>query len=592
MDKQLFFKYENKFFIVLAVFTSALFIGAVCFDIDIPYFNIILCGVFWMCVAFFFAKIDLPFRQKIFTFVIPFFVGIAAWYLLSYKSYYDGASRQYLTSARIYYKITKSVIESDISDQSKFDILEIIKSGSYKEHLILKKNDKILIEKPFAQNASEGYIVESYEDYDKNFNRIFYGNDEYQFIYEFANKPTFFSGIFKAVTMSAFDKNSDSNFITWKNYNRSYNFALFFVVFVCATYLYFLKENTNKVLELKKDELANSNKMLNLRNTELNNQKIKLELTNHKLNDTLNDLKIFRLTYEQIQNDFKRQGISSKNFLQPMLSTWEQRQTAAAKLARHDAINEIIALKTNFDELNKDNNLAVTNFSDYRKYVQAYKNLLQSLEPENFDLIKCTHDFLIMPWIGSIKKSLSGFDTVLDISITVESVSTVIESITSPNAIPKMYLEGKAPADFYLKVSKDIDTSAKCKVIKSKLDSIIFNIISNSAQAIQRLAMKDDDFEGNIFMNVFETEKDLKQSLCIEIKDNGGGFSEDKVNKVYREPVKSSKGDRYGEATAYIGWFIKNMEATIEPENYVTDDGKSGAITRIYIHYLTSEEVN
>ena len=70
------------------------------------------------------------------------------------------------------------------------------------------------------------------------------------------------------------------------------------------------------------------------------------------------------------------------------------------------------------------------------------------------------------------------------------------------------------------------------------------------------------------------------------MKDNGGGFPEDIINDVYRKPVRTTKDNRdHGEATVYIGFFVKLMNGFIEAENFKIKEGELGAITRIYLPY-------
>ena len=79
-------------------------------------------------------------------------------------------------------------------------------------------------------------------------------------------------------------------------------------------------------------------------------------------------------------------------------------------------------------------------------------------------------------------------------------------------------------------------------------------------------------------------KKDGKDVLYIDYRDNAMGFPDELLPKIYRSPVSSAKGgDRKGEGTMYISFFVENMNGSIEAENQIDENGRKYAVTKIYI---------
>ena len=214
------------------------------------------------------------------------------------------------------------------------------------------------------------------------------------------------------------------------------------------------------------------------------------------------------------------------------------------------------------------------------------------MSDKNFDIVACTYDFLIAPWISTIRMSLRRLDEILDITRDVYTVAEVVEHLTTAKAIPKALLEGKANSVIKIDVENNMNSDARLNIVMSKLESVVFNLISNSTQAIsnykQKLRKEKSElrktYKGAVKLHIYQTQRREKPCLCIEVSDNAGGFSEEILKDIYKKPVLSSKeAGRTGEGTSYIGYFVKLMDGETEADNIILDDGSKGARTRVYI---------
>ena len=61
--------------------------------------------------------------------------------------------------------------------------------------------------------------------------------------------------------------------------------------------------------------------------------------------------------------------------------------------------------------------------------------------------------------------------------------------------------------------------------------------------------------------------------------DNGGGLQDDYLEKVFREPIPSSKKEGYGLGTTFVKFFSDRMGFHIRGENIVTENGKGFRVT-------------
>ena len=300
------------------------------------------------------------------------------------------------------------------------------------------------------------------------------------------------------------------------------------------------------------------------------------------------ELENFRQTYNKIKSDFVTAIFDSKNAMQGVQSTWDYMEKQAAKLGRHDIINALRSLESY--RMNKSSKGKRDHIDE--EQVNNYKQIVSEINFKyNGDFLSDTYAVFIEPCINRMHHELQGLEKILDLSVQDYNLSEVIQCLSSDEVIPKGITRNNL---FSKNIINNINKSWSCKVVLSKLESIVFNLLANSAKANQDFFEKhclDDDFDikeyvGKIWLNISLKEKNNNSYLCVEVKDNGGGFPEDIIKDVYRKPVRTTKDNReHGEATVYIGFFVKLMNGFVEAENYRIKDDELGAVTRIYLPY-------
>lgn len=559
---------------------------------DIPYINLLL----FLSVISFVALLHNSMKtvkpaDKWICLGVAFSVALLTWINISYESYYQGTRSAAYRETQTLYRQIQGILHLDISEEAKKEAVHAIFSNlktNARTHVILKKDGEILFEKPYdtdknGVSAAKGYIVEHIGDsapiHDRNeskfvpFKTIYAGNSEYDFIYDYANQPDLAPGIIKAATFSITEDPTGDHFMSKRNYERSMNFMVpFLLVYLSlmgAIYLF-----------AKKTQLTNQLK-------ETNNQ---LEEANNQLKMAIEDLHIFELTYKRIQHDYESVINDGKNMLQVIESTWENDKKTAAKQSRHDALNKIQALRSTPIEAITD-----LNNNGQMDRIEALKEFLRAeSEQYNEDLIADMYDFVFEPWILKIKAILGGLDRTLNVTPSWCSASEILENIQPGIAIPSnLYNSRIRRMNFQMTISENILPKRKYNIILDKLMSVIMNLIGNSLKAIQEYNTRTQERRiGYIYLNIYESDE-MNGSLCFEVADNGGGFDDDIKDRIYKEPIRSSRENdkrKYGEGTAYIRYFVRLMRGKIEAENQINESGETGAITRIFLPHKDESE--
>ncbi|MCF8063484.1 MAG: HAMP domain-containing histidine kinase [Deltaproteobacteria bacterium] len=116
-----------------------------------------------------------------------------------------------------------------------------------------------------------------------------------------------------------------------------------------------------------------------------------------------------------------------------------------------------------------------------------------------------------------------------------------------------------------------------------KLVEILRNLIKNAQKAIElkQIEMMKEDFDAyrafRPFLSIVLGGED--GVLTLEVTDNGGGVSEEHLDKVFKEPIPSSKKDGYGLGTTFVKFFAERMGFNIRGSNVMTEHGKGFRVT-------------
>jgi len=269
-----------------------------------------------------------------------------------------------------------------------------------------------------------------------------------------------------------------------------------------------------------------------------------LEVENHALER-------FKGMYNHMFEDFRRKAvIDSKQDLQSLEFSWQSMMQNILKSDRHD-------LKNKFNELGMG------------------------------ELDKFVYEQVISPFKNKVLLHLEQLPTTMDIEIK-ESCVADLYKIIFEKFPPSFFKTRWCEFNYYELPSKEDWTRIFCKSNDHRLYSIVLNLISNSRQAIER--KKDDmretgrPYKGKVDVCFFLDSFARQQFLTIQVSDNAGGFSEDILNKIYKERILSADktlGSRHGEGTQYISFFVQYLGGKIYASNYENDIGEIGARTQI-----------
>lgn len=111
-----------------------------------------------------------------------------------------------------------------------------------------------------------------------------------------------------------------------------------------------------------------------------------------------------------------------------------------------------------------------------------------------------------------------------------------------------------------------------------KLVEILRNLIKNAQKAIElrQIELMKGDFEAyrsfRPYLSIVLRGRD--DGVALEVTDNGGGVHDDYLEKVFKEPIPSSKRGGYGLGTTFVKFFAERMGFGIRGNNVVTEHGK------------------
>ena len=184
---------------------------------------------------------------------------------------------------------------------------------------------------------------------------------------------------------------------------------------------------------------------------------------------------------------------------------------------------------------------------------------------------------IIEPFQEAILSHLKGLEKKLTFDpfmIEVKKLADMIEQELDRDLKP---LLKKYHVDFHVSRSDGIqDKKVNCDPLK--VVEIIRNLMKNSQKAIElkQIHLMDQDFKvyKNFIPYLAIGLKGGGDHLHLDIIDNGGGLKEEYLDKVFKEPIPSSKKEGYGLGTTFVKFFSDRMGFNIKAENTVTEHGK------------------
>ena len=593
----------------------------IAYKINTPYANVWAFASFWSCVILF--QISwLPHakaKEYAAVWIVAFLIGCISWSIISYEAYYSGLRRATSDQAKSFYKSVTNVVTMTDDAQDQKSRIESLIEETRAARLALKvtKNGDPIFQRDFADYMKTDYQQETLLDttaehaYIKS-EPIYANGARYDVQFLFANQPYLPIGLARAVSFSVIhDDYSYKNYILSSNYQRSTDFVITFLLSFLGMIGYMnvkrkgdvilqqnedLEANAKQIeqqkdeLEAQNDELASQRDEMEAQRDEIEAQAAELSASNDQLIDTNRKLSIFKSTYHMIQRDVNAAGHQSAQNLQHIQSGWDMKEKTAARSKRHDIINRLRALKSaRIEDLTTADEI-----ENYTERLSLFKQLVQMFAEEHGEenFSADMYDLILEPWINRIHKELGGLDQILNIEAKDTAVSELLASIDAAHhAIPANMEKGISTTPLEKVIDDDIDGTRQGFIILDKVDSMIFNLIGNSAAAIQeykkRLRHESPEqaraYRPLVKLHVYQ-QGDF---LGIEVRDNGGGFPDDIIHKIYHDPIPSTKKTpvkrQYGEGTSYIGFFAELMDIQVTASNVRDEDGHLGACTKLMI---------
>ncbi len=191
------------------------------------------------------------------------------------------------------------------------------------------------------------------------------------------------------------------------------------------------------------------------------------------------------------------------------------------------------------------------------------------------------HRRIIVPFQEAILKHLKGLERKLTfepVPMEVRILSRVLEEeITSDLAS----LQTRYDLDVRLSGLNGCRGQVLCD--PHKLVEILRNLVKNAQKAIElrQIELMKNDFDAyRSFRPFLSIElRGGETALALEVTDNGGGVHEAYLDKVFREPIPSSKKDGYGLGTTFVKFFAERMGCGVHGSNVVTEHGKGFRVT-------------
>lgn len=522
----------------------------------IPWFPWVLCVVaLGLMFAIIYALYSSLSKRQFFVSFIAAYVMASLFWLFNFTTFYDVmASTRWVEATIVRHVVTFVLSRNDINELAKGEILRslLVPGNEFKRtgaQIVVKDDTGMTIFE--KANGRPDYIPEVFET------RALHVNGKtYTYTYQYNNRPNLWIGYARAVSLSLLYPQGVYDwrlFMVYKLYNRSSYFYVVFILMMFITPLGFAWRNSEK--------------------------------------QKLQALQTFQNAYSKLSRDFAIGVNNSENNLQQIQSHMdaliEERKSLelslkeSAGLGRHDVLNRIKSVRAD-TSVYKNQTLA-TQCDRLTRYLQSTPGYSQKL------LLQDIYDVIMAPWIAKIHDELKTLDTTLEVNLTSCSVETVSHLVQ--RAVPENIRHQRIYDLTYTFTSQlTHKEGATVTIIPSKLKSIVFNIIENSLQQMERYmdSLDDDALDEYTRLLTITLTQDTSH-IYITIYDNGGGFSKDILHKIYKEPIPTAKNDGrpFGLGTSYIRFFIDFMPGvTITASNYKIPGTKQvGACTRVSIPY-------
>lgn len=483
--------------------------------------------------------------------VICVAVSACIWIFISYNSYYHGLESAVLKDNSLYVKQAKNIFsDTTHSLQENIERFKFISSTAISGITMvdIENSKEYFIKDPIYRGDANQFTKKI--DYESSkILKTDQGNFKFKFIYSVA--PSKILGLFRAATCSLSDifftgglKYNGLSVLdritTWwngylfaHNWQRSIDF--FVPLFICLIVFYIIVGLWERLVE-----------------------------TNQKLEE-------FKTIHSKMYSDLSNEINQLKQPLQAFDFSWDNYVYTIFKAEKHDLENKLpyVSSDTKFSELETQ--------------------MIDKIKTKHFDKQKET-----------ILKAIKELPSIVQYELKEETAQETLNSIMKKEeAIPLGFENGTAENFEFVKINNFIPKENEyCLINKHRLSSIIFNVLTNANVAAGKYEEElnfIDTYIKTIWMKIDRfVENNGDNFIRVSIEDNAGGIPNDKINKIYKKQIDSSKiidgKKRKGEGTLYVAFFARYMKIKIEVENYTAKDGNKGAKVHLFIPIIKKGE--
>ena len=543
--------------------------------------SILAVGIVWYLMAFYYAK-EIPSKKaKVFGMIIAIVVATLAWTLFSYMSYYSGVRSVLYQNQMGLFHAVKAVLVSDLPADSKLEKIENIASTTGGEFTVYKDGQPLFYKKSYRDIRI--YKLESiYSKFEQEEFRLFnYDGSTYELEYKYANQPYYFWGMVRAITFSIFPDvaygYSLDGYTYYKaqKYARSTQFWGVFWVFYCialALQFYRLEDKRiNKALNDLNQDLNNLNQDLNNLNQDLNDLNEELNNVNQELKDANHQLQIAYSAYDHMHDEFDKVALrDTKQELQKIQLSWSEIVRNILADSRHSLKNKL---------------------QDQPLLTEEERNQFDAHDKELIGEIEERMNAQLSVFRTTILEHQKELFKTLDYKLKLESIGTIIEYINGK--IPNNYRD-KRRSGIIFTINDGIAEPCKqqfCEINLNRLYSIVENLLKNSSNALANKSI-DDDLDDRITLSYDIEDTGDGRCFAIRVTDNGGGFKDDIIEKIYKVPVASSDRttQRDGKGSQYVKFFSDRMKAQINVGNIINEYKEIGAEVKLLIPIANGEK--
>ena len=190
---------------------------------------------------------------------------------------------------------------------------------------------------------------------------------------------------------------------------------------------------------------------------------------------------------------------------------------------------------------------------------------------------KDIYNNIIQPFQDAILGHLKGLEKKMTFEPEMMEVKALTETFEQELRRDLMPLFKKYHIEFHVSTYDGMQ-ERKIRCDPFKVVEIMRNLLKNSQKAIElkQIQLMKQGFDAYQAFKPYLSMilNPTNDALTLEVTDNGDGLPDSYLDKVFKEPIPSSKKEGYGLGTTFIKFFSDRMGFQIRGENVITEHGK------------------